>query len=166
MQLLADHFATALPLAEIGLRLVAAAVLGALLGVEREWRERPAGLRTHILVCVASASFALIAIEMINEPKFSGDSLRIDPLRLIEAITGGVAFLAAGFIVFFKGEVHGVTTGAGMWLAAAVGLAAGLGMFTIAALATLIGFCVLAMVRRVEVRFDWKEKLDDKEDAG
>jgi len=159
--ILTDHFETALPLAEIVLRLAAAVLLGAALGIEREWRERPAGLRTHILVCIASATFALVAIEIINEPIFSGDSLRIDPLRLVEAITGGVAFLAAGFIVFFKGEVHGVTTGAGMWLASAIGLAAGLGLFSIAVLATLLGVLTLTLIRRLEFRFDLKEKAQN-----
>jgi putative Mg2+ transporter-C (MgtC) family protein len=137
---------------------VAALLLGAVLGLEREWRERPAGLRTHILVSVASATFALIAIELVNQPEFSSDALRTDPLRLVEAITGGVAFLAAGFIVFFKGEVHGVTTGAGMWLAAAIGLAAGLGLFSIAALATFLGILTLTLIRRFEFWFDLKEK--------
>lgn len=155
-----SHFSTALPLATIALRLAAAVLLGALLGVEREWRERPAGLRTHILVCTASATFALIAIEMVREPIFEDDNLRMDPLRLIEAITGGVAFLAAGFIVFVKGEVHGVTTGAGMWLAAAVGLAAGLGLFAIAGLAAILGVVVLTAIRRLEYRFDLKERGD------
>ena len=155
---LADHFDTALPITEIVLRLAAAIVLGASLGIEREWRERPAGLRTHILVCVASATFALVAIEIINQPMFDTDTLRIDPLRLVEAITGGVAFLAAGFIVFFKGEVHGVTTGAGMWLASAIGLAAGLGLFSIAILASLLGVVTLTLIRRAEFRFDLKQK--------
>ncbi|MFZ2100564.1 MAG: MgtC/SapB family protein, partial [Oricola sp.] len=121
--LAASYIATSLPFGVIALRLGAAAILGALLGIEREWRDRPAGLRTHILVCVASATFAILAIEITRQPAFAADNLRIDPLRLVEAITGGVAFLAAGFIVFFKGEVHGVTTGAGLWLASAIGLA-------------------------------------------
>lgn len=156
--LLASQLDTSTPFAVIALRLAAALLLGSVLGVEREWRERPAGLRTHILVCVASATFALVAIEIVHQPEFSSDALRTDPLRLVEAITGGVAFLAAGFIVFFKGEVHGVTTGAGMWLAAAIGLAAGLGLFSIAALATLLGILTLTLIRRFEYWFDLKEK--------
>lgn len=156
--LAASYIATSLPFGVIALRLGAAAILGALLGIEREWRDRPAGLRTHILVCVASATFAILAIEITRQPAFAADNLRIDPLRLVEAITGGVAFLAAGFIVFFKGEVHGVTTGAGMWLASAIGLAAGLGLFAVAGLAALLGFCVLALIRRVETRLDLKDR--------
>lgn len=152
------HIVTAVPLGIIALRLVVAAILGALLGLEREWRERPAGLRTHILVCVASATFALIAIEIVRQPIFDTDTLRTDPLRLVEAITGGVAFLAAGFIIFVRGEVHGVTTGAGMWLAAAVGLASGLGLFAIAGLACFSGIITLTLIRRLEIWLDFKEK--------
>lgn len=152
------HFDTALPLWVIAMRLGAAFFLGVALGLEREWRSRPAGLRTHILVCVAAATFALVATEIIEQPIFESEHLRIDPIRLIEAITGGVAFLAAGFIVFFKGEVHGITTGAGMWLAASVGLAAGLGVFSIAILATILGILTLTMVRQAELWLEFKEK--------
>ena len=154
---LADQFATALPLSVIAIRLAAAILLGAALGIEREWRARPAGLRTHILVSVASATFALIAIEVVHQPMFDTETLRTDPLRLVGAITAGVAFLAAGFIVFFRGEVHGVTTGAGMWLASAIGLAAGLGLFSIAGLACLCGVLTLTLIRRIEFWLDWKE---------
>lgn len=156
--ILSTHFETALPLGYIVFRLCTALLLGAALGIEREWRSRPAGLRTHILVAIASASFALIAIEIVNQPMFETETLRTDPLRLIEAITGGVAFLAAGFIVFFKGEIHGVTTGAGMWLAAAIGLASGLGLFAIALLATILGIVTLTIIRRFEFLLDLKEK--------
>ena len=65
----------------------------------------------------------------------------MDPIRLVEAATAGVAFLAAGMIVLSRGEVKNLTTGAGMWLAAAIGLAAGLGLWPIAALAALLGLC-------------------------
>jgi putative Mg2+ transporter-C (MgtC) family protein len=74
----------------------------------------------------------------------------IDPLRVIEAVTAGVAFLAAGFIVFAKGEVKGLTTGAGIWLAAAIGLSIGFGYWMIALSATILGVVVLALLRRFE----------------
>lgn len=157
METIATGFETHLPLAAIAVRIVIAAVLGGVLGFEREWRDRPAGLRTHILVAVACAAFALISIEMVEQPVFDNDNLRADPLRLVEAITAGVAFLAAGFIIFRGGEVHGVTTGAGMWLAAAVGLATGLGMYPIAILACLVGVVVLVLLRRLETRLELKD---------
>ncbi|HET9536854.1 MAG TPA: MgtC/SapB family protein, partial [Mesorhizobium sp.] len=75
------------------------------------------------------------------------ESIRVDPIRLVEAVTAGVAFLAAGLIIFSKGEVHGLTTGAGMWLAAAVGLACGLGFWQIAVLATALALIILGVLR-------------------
>jgi len=156
-----DYFTTAVPFWDMGLRLAVAGILGSLLGFEREWRSRPAGLRTHILVSIACAVFALTALEMVKQPIFEGDTLRFDPIRLVEAITAGVAFLAAGFIIFKKGTVQGITTGAGMWLAASVGLAAGLGIFSLALLACSGGLVVLVALRRLEVRLDLKEKEDE-----
>ncbi len=79
------------------------------------------------------------------------NSIRVDPIRLVEAVTAGVAFLAAGLIIFSKGEVHGLTTGAGMWLAAAVGLACGLGFWQIAVFTTALALVVLGLLKRVEV---------------
>lgn len=145
---------THLPFLAIVGRLVLATVLGAAIGFEREWHNRPAGLRTHILVCLAAATAAVLTIEITHLPEFEDDSVRIDPIRLIEAVTAGVAFLAAGMIVFARGEIHGLTTAAGMWLAGAVGLGAGLGFWQIALLATLLGVLVLWMIKLMERRAD------------
>jgi putative Mg2+ transporter-C (MgtC) family protein len=114
--------------------------------MEREWRRQPAGLRTHILVCVSTAAIAILTIEITHVDDFAGQEIRIDPIRLIEATTAGVAFLAAGLIFFSKGQVHGLTTGAGMWLAGAIGLAVGLGFWQIAVLATGLTVTVLGIL--------------------
>ncbi len=138
-------------------RLALALLLAAVLGIEREWRDRPAGLRTHILVSLAAASAALLTLEIVHMGEFQTDRARIDPIRLVEAVTAGVAFLAAGFIVFSRGKVRGLTTGAGMWLAGVIGLAAGLGLWQIAVVATGLGFVVLALVRQFETGTDLKD---------
>lgn len=156
-----DYFTTAIPFWDMGIRLLVAGILGSVLGFEREWRSRPAGLRTHILVSIACAVFAITALEMVKQPIFEGDTLRFDPIRLVEAITAGVAFLAAGFIIFKQGAVRGITTGAGMWLAASLGLAAGLGIFSLALLACLGGLVVLIALRRLEVSLDLKDGEKD-----
>lgn len=148
----------ALPLTTIVARLVLATLLGAAIGFEREWRSRPAGLKTHTMVCLASATFTVLSLELVNVHFFDDQNIRMDPLRLIEAITSGVAFLAAGFIIFAKGEVKGITTGAGMWLAAAVGLAAGLGMWEVAVLATLFAVSVLVLLRPLTNRESDKDR--------
>ena len=78
----------------------------------------------------------------------------VDPLRMVEAVPAGVAFLAAGVVIFTRGEVHGLTTGAGMWLAGAIGVAAGIGLWQIAALATLIALVVLGFLHAFERRLE------------
>jgi putative Mg2+ transporter-C (MgtC) family protein len=144
-------------------RLLLAAVFGAAIGFEREWRNRPAGLRTHILVCVAAAIYALLTIEIVHAPMFVREGSQFDPIRIVEAVTAGVAFLAAGIVIFTKGEVHGLTTGAGMWLAGAIGVAAGLGLWQVALFATLLALVVLSLLHALEIRLDMSNgKLGDK----
>ena len=137
----------------IALRLLLATLLGAVVGFEREWQRHSAGLRTHVLVAVAAASFALLGIEIVHSDQFAAESTRLDPIRLIEAVTAGVAFLAAGTIIFSRGKVKGLTTGAGMWLAGAIGLASGLGFWQIAVLATVLALLVLVVLHRFEKSF-------------
>jgi putative Mg2+ transporter-C (MgtC) family protein len=142
---------TWLPFSVIAARLLLGALLGAAIGFEREWRHHPAGLRTHMLVSLAAASFAILGIEILHSAQFDEDSARLDPTRMIEAITAGVAFLAAGSIVFARGKVKGLTTGAGMWLAGAIGLASGLGLWQVALFSTALALVVLGLLSRFEV---------------
>jgi putative Mg2+ transporter-C (MgtC) family protein len=134
----------------IAARLLLATLYGAVIGFEREWRNRPAGLRTHILVCVAAATFGILTIEIVHAPMFERESVKVDPIRVVEAVTAGVAFLAAGSILFSRGEVHGLTTGAGMWLAGAIGVACGLGLWQVAGFGTLIVLVVAGFLYRFE----------------
>lgn len=151
-------------------RLMLATIFGAVIGFEREWRNRPAGLRTHILICVASAMFALLTIEIVHAPMFTTDAMKeavkVDPIRVVEAVTAGIAFLAAGTILFSRGEVQGLTTGAGMWLAGAIGLAAGLGLWQIAGFGTLLVLIVLGLMHALEVKLDLSEDKRDEKPGG
>ena len=146
----------------IAARLLLATLYGAVIGFEREWRNRPAGLRTHILVCVAAATFGILTIEIIHAPMFAQDSVKVDPIRVVEAVTAGVAFLAAGSIMFSRGEVHGLTTGAGMWLAGAIGVACGLGLWQVAGLGTLIVLVVAGLLHRFQLGSDLAGGSDKK----
>ncbi|OSP56686.1 MgtC/SapB family protein [Pseudoruegeria sp. SK021] len=128
------------------LRLIAALILGGVIGIDREVRTKPAGLRTHMLVSVAACLFALIAIDLMNFGIETETDLRLDPLRLIEAVTAGVAFLAAGSIITSGGKIKGLTTGAGMWMAGAIGLACGVGSLGLAALATVLCVIILSVL--------------------
>lgn len=149
---------TALPYPVIVLRLVGAVILVAGIGYEREITGNAAGLRTHMLVSVAAALFAILSIEVIAHPQLSDDQVRADPLRVIEAVTAGVAFLSAGFIIVARGRVRGVTTGAGIWFSAAIGLAAGFGYWSIGLIAALIGFAIIAILRRLETLAELKPR--------
>lgn len=125
-------------------RLIGSIVLSGLIGLERESRNRPAGLRTHMLVGLAATCYCITTLELIARDY--GSDVRMDPIRLVEAVTGGVAFLAAGLIVFARGEVRGLTTGAGLWLAASIGLAVGLGQWTLAFAVALLGLFVVRVL--------------------
>lgn len=145
-QLIMAEFAgsfDATPPAIVTLRLLAALILGGIIGIEREVNSDGAGLRTHILVSLAACLFALLAFEMLADPTGKGS----DPLRLIEAVTAGVAFLAAGSIITSGGKIKGLTTGAGMWMAGAIGLACGVGNIALAAMASMLAVIVLWVFR-------------------
>ncbi len=146
---------THLPFATIAFRLVAAAIFGAMIGFEREWRRHSAGLRTHMLTALAAGVFTVLAGEILQSRSFPEGMVRSDPLRLIEAVTAGVAFLAAGAIIQSReGGVKGLTTGAGMWLSGSLGVAAGLGQFLIGLFAALLGLAILLILRRAETAFE------------
>lgn len=141
---------TTLELSAIVVRLLIALTCGAAIGFEREWRSHAAGLRTHILVCLSAAIVAILTIEIAHHPAFDREEVRIDPLRLVEAVTAGVAFLAAGMIVYAKGRVTGLTTGAGLWFAGSIGLSCGLGFWQIGLIATVFALTVLWLVNLLE----------------
>lgn len=156
---------THIPFAVIAFRLALAILLGAAIGFEREAKNRPAGLRTHILTCSATAMIAILGIEITQFDVFDDESIKMDPIRLIEAVTAGVAFLAAGLIFMARGEVQGLTTGAGMWLAASVGLACGMGLWQVAALGTALALAVLFFVDRLERRIHLGDEDQPRADA-
>ena len=141
-------------------RLVAAILLAACVGFERERRGKPAGLRTHVLVSVAACLFVILGRELAAMDFGSGEQ-RNDPLRMIEAVTAGVAFLAAGIIFTSGGEVRNTTTGASLWLAGAIGLGCGAGQMPLAAMATLVVVVVLTLLRWLEHRLWPEKKVDD-----
>lgn len=144
MDIIDQLSSTHTPLSEIILRLVLASLLGGVIGIDREFRSRPAGLRTHMLTALAAAVFSIITWELFLEARKVHPSGSFDPIRVVEATTAGVAFLAAGTIIQMRGQVHGLTTGAAMWLAGAVGVAVGVGLYVIALLSSVLAVLILA----------------------
>lgn len=141
---------TSLGVDAIILRLLGAVAFSGLIGFEREASKRPAGLRTHMLVGLAAASYCMIMLELMARSEGMSQDLAMDPLRLLEAVTSGVAFLAAGMIVFSRGKVHGLTTGASLWLAAALGLGAGFGFWIISAVSTVLALIIIRVIKLAE----------------
>ncbi|MEH6675404.1 MAG: MgtC/SapB family protein [Sulfitobacter sp.] len=149
-----------LPLSVVISRTLATVVFCGLIGLERETSKRPAGLRTHMLIGLASCIYCLLTLALLARSAEFGDTIRMDPLRIIEAVTSGVAFLAAGLIVFSQGKVRGLTTGASMWVAAAVGVACGLGEWTIAGMTVILALIIIALVRKLEKHAGTYEEHD------
>jgi putative Mg2+ transporter-C (MgtC) family protein len=135
----------------IFIRLLIAALIGGIIGYEREAHHENAGLRTHILIATASCLFTLLAIE-IQITALATGSNNPDPIRAVEAVTAGVAFLGAGAIFQQRGNVRGLTTGAGMWLAGALGVAVALGYYFIALALAVFALIVLAALRHFSHR--------------
>ncbi|HEX5957965.1 MAG TPA: MgtC/SapB family protein [Hyphomicrobiaceae bacterium] len=148
-----DSIRTFTPEAAIALRLLLAAALGAMIGLEREFKARPAGLRTHMLTSLAAAVFTVLTFELLHEARARPQPGPADPIRVIEAVTAGVAFLGAGAIIQARGHVRGLTTGAAMWLAGAVGVACGAGYYSIALMATILALLILTVLAYLERRF-------------
>ena len=143
---------------EVLLRLALAGVLGAAIGLEREIREREAGLRTHLLVCVGSALFTIVSAYGFRDfLVHGGPVIRADPTRIAAQIVTGIGFLGAGAIIRQGLSVRGLTTAATLWVVAAIGVAAGAGYYSAAAITTVLVILSLWPLRivayRVFVRF-------------
>ncbi len=140
--------------AEVLLRVVLAAVLGGAIGIEREIREREAGLRTHMLVAVGAALFTLASAYGFRDFLVHGGSVvRADPTRIAAQIVTGIGFLGAGAIIRQGLAVRGLTTAATLWVVAAIGLAAGAGYYSAAVITTVIVLFSLWPLRILARRF-------------
>lgn len=136
------------------IRLLLAAALGAVVGIERERHEWAAGLRTHMLVCLGAA-LAIIVSAFGFRDVLGTPAVVLDPSRIAAGVISGIGFLGAGTIIFLEREnvIHGLTTAAGLWVVAAVGLAVGAGMYLAAGVATAIAWITLAAIKPLERRF-------------
>lgn len=134
----------------IVLRLLAASILTMLIGLERERKDKPAGVKTHMLVGIGSAAFFLIFIEFALGPLKDAEAISPDPTRIFQGIVAGIGFLGAGAIIQGGSGVKGLTTGAGIWVSGGIGLACGGGYYVIAAIVTLFVLVVLFVVARIE----------------
>jgi putative Mg2+ transporter-C (MgtC) family protein len=126
----------------VALRLLLAAVLGFVIGLDRELKNRTLGLRSFMLVSIGAALFSLSAQEIVH--LFEGEM--IDPTRVVQGIIGGIGFLGAGAIIQARGNIIGGTTGATTWMVGGIGMACGFGLYLHAVLATLVAVFVLTVL--------------------
>jgi putative Mg2+ transporter-C (MgtC) family protein len=134
---------------DAAIRIVIALFLGAAVGLEREWKNKSAGLRTYALVCEGAALFMIGSIMLYNQVRESGGTTG-DPNRVASTVVQGIGFLAGGVIFTARGHVRGLTTAAGVWVTAAIGVLVGMGFFVVAAFGAVATLIVLALFRYIE----------------
>lgn len=130
--------------------MVVSLVLGTTLGWERQMGRKPAGLRTHALVCIGSTLFVLVGRHAIQASTAPGVNINVDPTRIIHGVITGVGFLGAGAILRQEGYVRGLTTAASIWVVAAVGVAVGVHAYALAVTGSVLGLIVLEGLRWLE----------------
>ncbi|ORM70030.1 MgtC/SapB family protein [Pantoea rwandensis] len=135
-------------LTDMLIRIALAGILGGLIGLERQMRAKEAGLRTHILVGIGSAMFMLVSKYGFSD-MLTSDHVALDPSRIAAQVVSGMGFLGAGTIIIQKQIVKGLTTAAGLWVTAAIGLVIGSGMYEIGIYGTVLALVVLETFRRL-----------------
>lgn len=141
--------------------MLVSTVLGTLVGFERQIGRKPAGLRTHALVCIGSTLFVLVtrhAVEAIGGPN-------LDPTRIIHGVITGVGFLGAGSIIRTQGYVHGLTTAASIWMVAAIGVSVGVHAYPLAIIGTALALVILEGFRWAERRLVSDSNGEDGDDG-
>jgi putative Mg2+ transporter-C (MgtC) family protein len=132
-------------------RIAVGAVLGGVIGYERDVHRRPVGLRTHLIVAMTAATFMVVSVQFVYWQRFGKDDLvGVDASRIAASVVSAIGFLAAGSILRTGLTVSGLTTAAGLWLVTAIGMCAGSGMYVESVAVTLFGIVALTVLRRFE----------------
>ncbi len=147
---------------EILARLAIAVLCGGILGWEREWQSKPAGLRTHMLVALGSAGFTVATLTLATTFERDGE-YQIDPLRVIEGVIGGIGFLGAGSIIQSQGSVKGITTAATIWVVGAIGVGCGIGALKVAGIITAFAIAILTPLGYLENRLAPAQENEDSD---
>jgi len=160
---------------EIFLRLCIALIAGACIGYERSYHGRPAGFRTHTLVCTASSLLMLVTVYEDHWMEIATEFIRLDPTRMAQGIMTGIGFLGAGVIIKEGLSVRGLTTAASIWMTAAIGILAGIGFYFPLVVGVVMTLGTLASFRLIErkmpaqifylfdVQFSWDATIDEND---
>ena len=130
-----------------------------MIGLDREWLRKPAGLKTHMLFALACAMMAIMATDIYLMEAERGPGGNPDATRILQGIITGMSFLGAGAIIRGQHKVHGLTTGAGVWLAGGIGIVFGVGQYHLGVVATVFGLAILIFIRMIEPRDIKKRRL-------
>lgn len=147
------------------LNILIAALLGGAIGFEREYRAKEAGFRTHFLVALGAALFMILSAHGF-EGVFTTENHRLDVSRIAAQVVSGIGFIGAGTIIFQKNAVRGLTTAAGVWVVAAIGLTCGAGMYILATAATVLVLVGLEAFNIILHKFDVKVGPRKEESLG
>ena len=140
---------------ELIARIAVGAVLGGVIGYERDRHGRPVGLRTHLIVAMTAATFMVVSAQFVYWQHYGeGDHVEFDGSRIAASVVSGIGFLAGGAILRTGATIQGLTTAAGLWLVTAIGLCSGAGMFVEGVVVTLFGVIALTFLRRFEDKND------------
>jgi len=142
---------------ELILRVIIGGLLGGIIGFEREKRAKEAGFRTHFLVALGSALITVISAYGFDKVADQIPIARYDPARLAAQIVSGIGFIGAGLIIFQKNVIHGLTTAAGLWVTAAIGIACGVGHYDLAIITTIMVLIALELVMVVDQKLNKRQ---------
>lgn len=147
------------------MRLAVAAIIGLVLGLDRELRGHAAGLRTHGLICFSAAIMTVSMLSLYEQ--LGSENSRMDPLRIFEGTGAFIGIVAAGLIVVSKGEVHNLTTAAHIWLASVIGIACGAGQWPLVAIGSVMAFVMITLLGFIESRWlkKWRSDNGQREDS-
>lgn len=151
------------------LRITVAGLLGGIIGMDRTYRAKEAGFRTHFLVALGSAIFMLLSqygfTDLLANIRRAGVDLRLDPSRIAAQVVSGIGFIGAGTIIFQKHAVRGLTTAAGLWVTAAIGMTCATGMFALAGVTTALVLVCLEIGRHIGRHSgSWERRREEEQD--
>lgn len=138
---------------EFILRIFVAALLGGMIGLEREYRAKEAGFRTHFLVALGSSLFMILSQYGCEDVVKGPLNIRFDPSRIASQVVSGIGFIGAGIIIFQKNVIRGLTTAAGLWVTAAIGMTCGAGLYVLATATTVLVLLCLEVLHVILKRF-------------
>ena len=142
---------------ELIMRVIVGGILGGIIGFEREKRAKEAGFRTHFLVALGSTLLSVISAYGYDKVAEMIPVARYDPSRMAAQIVSGIGFIGAGLIIFQKNVIHGLTTAAGLWVTAAIGIACGVGHYELAAVTTVMVLIALELVLLIEQKLNKRQ---------